>query len=86
MYIYVKLMFCSYLIELLSLLFLGTAAKDDEFPKKEKDGGENENEEGDDIKEEIFEPGQLHCGTFHPGVVRVPQQVLQPPHRPEIQS
>ena len=85
MYIYVKLMFCSYLIELLSLLFLCTAA-DDKFPKKEKDGGENENEEGDDIKEEVFVPGQLHCRTFHPGVVRVPQQVLQPPHRPEIQS
>ena len=78
-------MFNSYLFELLGLLFLCTAA-DEELPKKEKDGGENENEEGDDIKEEVFEPGQLHCGTFHPRVVRMSKQVLQPPHRPEIQS
>ena len=78
-------MFHSNIFELFSFLFFGTAASE-EFPKKEKDGGENENEKGDDIQEKIFVPGQLHCGTFHPGVMRVSKQVFKPPHGPEPQK
>ena len=80
-------MFPSYLFEqLLSLLFSGTAADGDKFPNQENDGGKNENEKGEDIEEEIFVPGQLHCMTSHPGVVRVSKQVFKPPYRPEKTS
>ena len=84
---YIKLLFPSNLFkQLLGLLFFGTAATDDKFPNQENDGCKNENEKGEDVKEKVFVPGQLHCMTFHPGVVRVSKQVFKPPHRPEIPS
>ena len=34
----------------------------------------------DDIKGKMFLPGKFHCRTFHPGVMRMPKQIFQPPH------
>ena len=72
----------SNIIDLLSLFFLGTAAADDEFPDEENKERNDETEKGDDVEEEVLVPGQPHCGALHPGIMRVSQQVFQPPNRP----
>ena len=69
-------------IDLLSLLFLGTAAADDQFPDEGNKESNDETEKGDDIEEEVLIPGQPHCRALHPSIVRVSEQVFQPPNRP----
>ena len=69
------------LFSLFSFHFLGTTVEN-QFSEEVDSEGENDEEEGDDVEEEVLVPGELGGRAPHAWVVGVAEQVLQPPHCP----
>ena len=58
------------------------AATFEKLRDEDNNSGDYDKESSHDVQEEVLEPVEVVSVRLHVGVVRMSEQILQPPHRP----